>query len=532
MLRIRVLFQLMLPGIAAFVVSPDILHAQLLQTQRYEKEFKFADGVFSIMPLDGEGLLLVRDKEKYEGGKKLWELIYLDADLQEKKTMDIPMEPRNRLIGYEKSPGHVLLLYRQGETEKNDIELIEVNLHGDDHPRHVIKPELAMNFTHFTRVGNSAVLGGYVNREPSVLLYDLDTENMKIIPGFFQKDTELVDLRVNVNETFNVVLIERSQRDERKIVFQTYDKHGTKLLEDAVSIDDRITPQTGITSALVREDLILLGTWGEGNSKQSNGFYALPVNPFADQKIQYTAFGELDHFLDFLKDKRAERIKQNTQDVVRNGGIPNYINYVMPYRLMEYEHGFLLFAEVYSPSGSFSDYSRPYNPYFYNPYYYSYSPYGWYYPSYGRMYARPYSYGARNRNSETKTFASVVISFDHDGKVQWDRSLKLDDIRKGSMTQVADFHYINEQLVFLYKDKSELKAKWIGLEEDEEDEYVTQDINLPNDDDEIRTEKEHEGGIQFWYDNKFFVWGYHTVRNSTLEKRVREVFYINKIEVN
>ena len=75
------------------------VHAQVLQTQRYEKEFKYADGVFSIMPLDAEGLLLVRDKEKYESGKKIWEMVYLDADLQEKKAINMPMETRNRLIG-------------------------------------------------------------------------------------------------------------------------------------------------------------------------------------------------------------------------------------------------------------------------------------------------------------------------------------------------------------------------------------------------------------------------------------------------
>lgn len=505
------------------------VHAQVLQTQRYEKEFKYADGVFSIMPLDAEGLLLVRDKEKYESGKKIWEMVYLDEDLQEKKTVNLPMEPRNRLIGYEKSPGQVLLLFRQGETEKNDIELVEINLHGDDHPRHVIKPELAMNFTHFTRVGNSAVLGGYVNREPSVLLYDLDSKNIKIIPGFFQKDTELVDLRVNVNETFNVVLIERSQRDERNVVFQTYDKNGNRLLEDNVAIMNKITLQTGITSSLVREDLILVGTWGEGNSKQSNGFYAVPVDPFGNQKIQFTALGELDHFLDFQKENRASRIKQNTQEVIRNGGIPNYINYVMPYRLMEYEEGFLLFAEVYSPSSSFADYSRPYNPYYYNPYY---SPYGWYYPSFGRMYARPYSYSSRTRSEEIKTFESVVISFNHEGKVQWDRSLQLDDIRRRSMDQVAEFYYANGQLVFIHIEDSELKAKWISLEEGEEDEHITQKLRLPNPDDEIRSEKEQEGGIQYWYGNSYFVWGYHTVRNTTLEKRSRDVFYINKVEIN
>jgi hypothetical protein len=72
----------------------------------------------------------------------------------------------------------------------------------------------------------------------------------------------------------------------------------------------------------------------------------------------------------------------------------------------------------------------------------------------------------------------------------------------------------------------------ILLGEGEEDELISEKIRLPNPDDEIRSEKENEGGVLHWYDNVFFVWGYHTVRNTTLEDRVREVFYINKIEVN
>ena len=515
--------------VAAPVMTPATAFGQLQQTQRYEKEFKYADGVFSIISLGEDGILLIRDRDKFEGGKKVWEAVYLDADLNEKKTINLPMEPRNRLIGYENGPEKVLLLFRQGDTEKNSIELVELNLVGDEHPRHVVKPEVAMAFTHFTWVGNSAIFGGYVNREPSVLIYDLGSGSMKIIPGFFQRDSELVDLRVNVNNTFNVVLIERSQRDERRVVFQTYDEHGGLLLEDVVSIDDRRTLQTGLTSMLVREDLVLLGTWGEGNAKQSNGFFALPIDPFGDQKIRYTAFGELDHFLDYMKESRARRIQENTREVVKNGGIPNFINYVMPYRIQEYEGGFLLFAEAYSPSSSFSDFSRPYSTYYYSPYY---SMYGWYYPGYGRLYSRPYSYGYRTRNQEIKTYESMVISFAPDGTVQWDRSLQLDDVRKGSLEQVADFNYVNGHIVFVQKDESEIKARWILPENGEDDETVTQKILLPNPEDEIRSEKEDEGGIQYWYGNNFFVWGYHSIRNTTLKERVREVFYINKVEIN
>jgi hypothetical protein len=333
---------------------------------------------------------------------------------------------------------------------------------------------------------------------------------------------------VNENNTFNVVLIDRSLRAERKVSFQTYDERGNLLLEDKVSIDGKLTLQAGITSLLKREDLMLLGTWGEGNSKQSNGFYALPVAPFKEQKIQFVAFGELTHYLDYQKENRAKKIQENTKEVIKAGGVPNYVNYVIPYRVTEYEDGFLLFAEVYNPSSSFNNYQSPYGSSYYNPYY---SPYGWYYPGFGRLYSRPYSYGYNSRSSdEIKTYESVLVSFDASGKVQWDYSIDLDEIKRSVLDQVADFHLGRNKLIFLYKKESELKAKTILLDSKESEE-ITEKVKATYPEDEIRSDKETEGGVSHWYGNTFYVWGYQTLRNNTMDDKVRDVFYINRIEI-
>lgn len=502
--------------------------AQVSQPARFEEKFKYSDGVFTLISLKNEGLILVRDKDKYEGGKKMWEGVILDTDLKEKRRSTFGVESRNKLIGYEYTPGFIYLLFRQGDTEKNDLEIVELNLNREETNHYIVKPELPLRLTHFSKAGSNAILGGYVSKEPSVILYSLVDKNIKVLPGFFQNDTELVDLRVNENNTFNVVLVDRALREDRKVVFQTYDENGTLLLEDKVPIDKKLTLQTGITSLLQREDLMLMGTWGEGNSKQSNGFYALNIDPFNDQKIQYVAFGELAHFLDYQKENKAKRIQDNTKEVVRSGGVPNYTNYVMPYRVMEYEKGFLLFGEVYSPSSSYNNYASPYGPYYYNPYY---SPYGWYYPGFGRLYSRPYSYGYNSRQTdEIKTYESVLVSFDEKGKVQWDHSLNLDEVKRSSMDQVSDFTVVNNEVVFIYKKESELKVKSIVLGENEGLE-VMEKIKTSYPEDEIRSEKEGEGGTMFWYGNVFYVWGYQTIRNNTKEDRIRDVFYINKVEI-
>lgn len=504
--------------------------AQFSQGQRYEREQKNSDDYFNVISLKDQGLALFRERDKYRNSNQIWELILLDTALQEKSTIELEVNDRYKMVGYEVAPGYLYFLYRTGETTKNDFELIEVDLNSKQQVRSEIKPELDFKLTHFIKAGKNFVFGGYVNNEPAIILYELPGKYIRVIPGFFQKDTELVDLRTNQNQTFNTVLIDRGSKDNRKFVLRTFDETGKQLLEDIVQIEEQKSLQTGITSALEREDLAIVGTWGERNSKQSIGFYFLKVDPFGDQKIKYADFGQLEHYLDFMNPKRAERIKQNSRDDATAGRIPNYLNYVMPFKVSEYDKGFLLLAEVYNPVSNLNPYYS--NPYYYNPYYSPYGmyPYGFYYPGLSRMY-RPYMSNSNTRNTnEIRTTQSVLISFDGQGKINWDYSIKLDEMKMPGIEQVSDFCLVNDQVYFLYKKESDLNLKVIGTMDGQAMEN-TMKVQTSDPVDEIRSEKEYEGGVRQWLGNAFFVWGYQTIRNTTKEDRVRDVFYINKVVV-
>jgi hypothetical protein len=510
-----------------------LTHGQVEQTHRYERNQKGSDEYFSIIALKEEGLALLREKNKFNGGKQLWDLVLLDTALKEKATVDLEIEQRHHLIGYEHSKGQLFLLYRKGDTNKNSFELIEIDLReGKETARKEIKPELDFKLTHFSKVGAHMVLGGYVSNEPAVLIYEIPDNHIKVIPGFFQKDNELVDLRVNENQTFNTVLIDRSLRSERKLVFKTFDETGKLLLEDIVPIEEDRTLQTSISSTLKREDLVVLGSWGDKQSKQSSGFFSLSVDPFNEQKINYLNFGELDHFVDYLNPKRAQRIKDNARDDALNGRKPSFTNYVMPFKIEEHPEGFLLLAEVYHPSSTVNPYySSPYsNPYYYNPY--AYNPF-WpsYYPGM-RMY-RPYSYGNNVKNAdEIKTYSSVLVAFDPKGKRLWDQSVKLDEIKKASLEQIADYYYFNSTVYFLHQKESDLNIKAIDIHDGSVKES-TQKVKVNDPLDEIRSERELEGGVRHWVGNSFYIWGYQTIRNvQNKDDRVRDVFYINKVVVH
>ena len=516
------------------LLLPRLLAAQVQQTERYEIEQKGSDEYFTIICLEDEGLALLREKDKYKASKQLWEVIVLNTDLAEQAKFDIEINQRHVLLGYETDRSSLFLLFRTGETTKNSLELVEVSTEaGAETARYDISPELDFKVTHFNKVGPNIILGGYVTNEPAILLYSPADNSIKVIPGFFQKDNELVELRVNQNETFNAVIIDRSMRTERKLVYKTFDEMGNLLLEDIVPIDEEKSLQSSISSALEREELLLLGTWGDKQGKQSLGFFSLAVNPFTEQKINYYPFGMMEHFLDYLNPKRAEKIKESTEDAVVDGRKPAFSSYVMPFRIEETSGGFLMLAEVYNPSSSTSPYyNSPYgHPYYSNPYYY-YSPF-WpgYYPGM-RMY-RPYMYGDQFRNSDNiKLYETVVVAFDPSGKMIWDQSITLDDLKRPALEQVSDFYSDDENLYLLYKKESELKIKTISLEEGTASE-ATEKIRLKEEGEEIRSEKELEDGLRHWTGNTFYLWGYHTVRNpARKEDRVRDVFYINKLVVN
>lgn len=506
-------------------------HAQVQQAQRYEIEQRNNDEDFTIIPLKEDGLALFRKKTKFVDRSRLWELILLDSTLVSKKTIELAINNSGELVGYEHSNGFVHFLFVKNEM-RGDMEVISIDLKTYDNKRIQITTELNINLTHFNKCGDNFILGGHVGEEPAVFVYVPSTTNFKIIPGFFKKRTELVDVRVNENKTFNTVLISRENRDKSKIIFRTFDSYGKQLLEDIIDFDGR-NLQTGISSNLKRDDLMILGTWGNVGSIQSSGFYSVPVNPFADQKVQYTYLGELQHYLDYMKPRRAQRIKAKTQRAIEQGSYLEFANYIVPHSIFEHKKGFLLLAETYLPTRD--NYQR-YNQYGYNGAYnygnntpYRYSPY---YPGSG-MYnmndARSRTYGDNmNNRPEIRTVQSQVVLFDSEGKILSDYSIDLHDFKIPTLNQVTDVYLDDDQLYFLHKKESELLIKQINVLSGEVIDS-TQAIKMNSPTDVIRYETK-DGRIRYWFGKSFYMYGYQGVRHA--EGKNQDIFYINRVTID
>jgi hypothetical protein len=507
-------------------------HAQLSQPNRFELEQKSSDRNYTLVSLGQEGLAMVRDNEKYEDGKKLWALTLLDTALQVRWEGNLALRPRLNLIGYEYIPKHFFLLFKEGEANATHLQLIDFSLPAQEYTLHEIKPQVDFRLTHFSVCEASVLLGGYVGREPMVLIYSLSEKQLKVVPGFLAKDIELLDLRVNNNGTFNVLLAEKKSIEEKKLIVRTFDQTGTMLLEDLIVIDRDKNILSGITSTLVHDEMIIVGTFGDPNTKQAKGFYSTVVDPFSNQPINYSELTQLEHFVDYLGKKRVSKVKQNAEQQRMRGRPSQFKSSVSLIRIHEAKKGFSLLAEVYDPSTTMNS-SPQWNNQAYNyGYGSSYHPY-LYYPYGGRYYNTPYSSSSSSSNSAVKMLQSVVILFNKDGKVDWDAGLKFSDLKFAGLEQSSDFVEHTNGFVMAYKKKSEILSMKAFLYE-KESVLDTTKIKTLYEEDVIKSESEEDGGIRFWYNQFFYCWGYQTLRNHTKKEEdlSRHVFYINKIKTD
>lgn len=512
-------------------VSGEIV-AQFTQPARFEREHKNNDTDFIIIPMGEKGLALVQDKNKFTEGNQQWEVTVLDSALRQQWVLSLDLEPRLRIVGYEFRDDMIYLLYRSGEHEGSPLELFTIHSESQETQRYHLKLDITFKVTHFSALANSIVLGGYVAQDPAILIYDCVLQSSKIVPGFFVSDAQLLDLRVNSNHTFNAVLLEQKNK-EQKLILKTFDATGALLLDDIIKIDKKHTILTSVSSALLNDELMLLGTWTEGVARQASGIYSVLIDPFSEQTINYYDFGQFEHFLDYQSAKRAANVREKSQQANARNEIPSFKTYVNPLKLEEGPGGFALLAEVYTPTSTPGPYASAWNTYPGSFPGYGYSPYNS--PFMNRYYRQGYQqpYGFAPTPADGNVLHSSIAVFDMKGKLKEDYGLKLETRDANSSDQASDFLYYNGKVTIAYKTEKDIRIT-MGADGDVKSDTLY--IQLKNPDETLRGggDRRENSFIRSWYKNYFYAWGYHNVKSSSkdAEDPNRHVFYINKIRVD
>jgi hypothetical protein len=501
------------------------VQAQLRQLNRFEADLSGSSNPYYIIPLKKEGLALIRDLNRFDLGKKKWQLEILDTTLSKHWSTEMELDTKLSFIGYEYSPGYLYLLFREGEYSNPAFYLKSIKLDDQKIITDRIKFEIDFKISHFIVAGGSAIFGGSISGETAVLIYNQTTDQPKILPGLFLNDVNLLDLRTNQNQSFNVLMMEGKIAQNKKIFVRTYDSEGNLILEDVVFVDSRFIIQHGMTSMLENEELLVAGTYSEGNNKQSLGFFSFIVDPFNEQDINYKDFGSLHHFLDYLPKKKADRIKTRAKNEVKTGSTSDYRAYVTPFKIEEHKNEFYLESEMYIPTST-----GPYaSNYYVSPYNYAYSPFastpGRYFNPYSPYYSTPNN---QVGSGNYKMIQSLVVKVNSQGKIVRDISLKYNDVKLESLDQFSDFLVDQDTIHLLHKSESIINYIKESEDDMESPRISQQTIDLKGEDKLLKDENINGGGTKHWYDKYFYLWGVETIREKGSRK---DVFYINRISI-
>ena len=510
------------------------LCAQFSQPARWEQEQNPSDDPYSVVSLKEEGIALIRQKDKYQNGNQLWDLVIVDTALNQKWATELEMKPEFQFTGYEYVREKVNLMFRRGGSDILDTEIFHIDLETKNIQHFKTEINLQIRLTHYTVVDGNCVFGGYVGKEPVLVIYDPIKNNNIIVPGFFLTDTELLDVRPNKNNTFNILLSQRTQ-GRKKIIFRSFDKMGNILVEDEIPIEEEKVILSGASSILEHDEVLIAGAYGYNNSKQASGIFSCQVDPFSEQTMRFTEFHQLRHFFDYMSDKKSDKVREKAIQRTAYGRIPEYRTNVGIHRIEEFKGGFAVFGESYTLSSQSSN-SNP-NPYF-NPYYNPTSrAYGYpnmYPPFNNRYYNNPYLYAPTSTFQELRIQQGFVIGYDFKGRRIWDYSIPMNDFKVAGRDQVSDFLIYQDVPHFMYKSGNEVKFSNHSADTLQITEPLSIPIKVNDVFEEANESNEGEGNVRHWYANYFYVWGNQTVKDTKRRSsnHSRRVFFINKIRID
>ena len=503
-----------------FLLAVNVFAQQ--QIARYEQEKKDNGEYFTVISGGQDGLLLIREDHSIRGAQNKWILTKLNTELQEDWVQELTVEDKFEFRAYEYSDGHLYVVFMEAERIVSQFLILDVNLRNGRILPYSVKNELAFELTNIIALQEHVILAGFVRDSPTILSYKAGETKFDVVPGYFTAKSDIIDLNINMDGmTFNIVTMERSYTGYF-LRLRTYSFDSDILFEREVKMRDNLQIIDGRTLGFVDGNIAIAGSYGSQSSNFIQGMYFAIIRPEGqDNLVKYHDFGEFEHFFDYTNPRRAEKLEERASEMAERGKDMKLSLRLFLKNMIDLNGEYVLFAEVYDQkyNRSAGYYNSPYGYMPYNRYSALYDPYLY------RYYRDPTRNFGSDQTPSFEFLESIVVGIDREGNITWDNSLVVDNADSESLMNLVDAFASREYIHMLYKLEDELVHKSIPFTSAPVEEFVME-VELDEADEDIRSQLDDVGGVQFWYGNAFYVWGFHRVAG---QEGKRNVIFINKI---
>jgi hypothetical protein len=478
---------------------------QVKQESRLEIPIDFDDQNYVTVSAKEDGLILLR---KIIGeNKDQIEVVRLDTALKETWRGYLTIDQNVGFHSASIHQGSLFVLLRDFKMLRSDFQVVNLDLTSKSYRTFAIKNYISFNPTDFTPITDGVLIAGYFNYRPLIVHYSFTTGKSKILPGLFNEVGELLQIKRNENGTIDVVLSGKNIEHKKCLWIRSYDSEGTPIKTTLLEPDADKGLIFGRSVTVENDQQVVAGVYGR-RTEYSRGIFVAHISPNGEYQINYYNFADLQKFFSFMKAKREKRIKDRIERRKVAGKKNRFTYRFLVHELVPYGDQYIMLGEAFYPK------------------YRSQGGFGG-----GTLVFNRYS-GTRSDlifDGYQYTHA-IVIGFSKDGKLLWDNSFEINDVKSFRLEQFVKIQPRDNHISLLYLFDNILRSKIIKDDQVLEGK-TTEEIRSDHADDKVQEAGTTPSKLEYWYPGHFYAYGVQRIMNLRTPgvPPMRYVFFINKI---
>lgn len=483
--------------------------AQLLvQSKRLEIPLRSEEQPFDLIASGDFGIFLHRRLATFVAEDRM-ELVKLDTGLNINWHGFLPIDKKTSTVSSRTAFGRLYILMKYEGVARKDFQLFAVEQANGNFIRYNIRNFIAFQPIDFQITEQAAIIGGYFNQVPVVIYYHFATQRSKILPGLLNESGELTQIKPYDDGSFDVLISARNLQGQQTIWIKNYDQEGS-IARNLALVPEGNKHLIFARSLKTNNDMQLVaGVYGNRNSEYSKGLFIASIDPSGLQTLKYFGYGDLENFFKYMKARREQRVKERIERRRVKGKKTRFNYRFLVHEIVPYQGQYVLLGEAFYPRYVTVDRS-----------------------SYGGFF-NPYSF----RNNYTmvrdgrvfdgyRYTHAVVMGFDPDGRLLWDNSFEINDVRTFTLEQFVRLDTVDDKLMLVYLFDNKLRTKVIKGSQVLEGK-TSEVLKTQVEGEEPRTDRNGVNKLNYWYNDYFIAHGVQEVLNPALG--VRRVFFINRI---
>jgi hypothetical protein len=168
---------------------------------------------------------------------------------------------------------------------------------------------------------------------------------------------------------------------------------------------------------------VISGVYGR-YTDYSRGIFVASVNVLGEYAIKYYQFADLEHFFNYMKARREKRVKEKIERRRIKGKKIKFNYRVLVQELIPFGNQYILLGEAFYPH-----YTYPSNVQIFDGFQYTHA---------------------------------VVIGFDQNGKLMWDNSFEINDVKTFSLEKFVKIYPEEDRIILLYLFENIIRSKIIS----------------------------------------------------------------------